>query len=379
MTRRVVLIGATGAFGARLARMLARVSGITLLPASRTLAKGQALARQLRDEGAIGAVEPMAFCHGPDAEARLRAAEPWLVIDASGPFQKSGYGTARAAVAARAHWIDLADAADYILGFADALDALAREAGVCAFTGASSTPALSSAAVARIAAGWKRVDDVEIGIYPAGGGDVGRAVIEAVLSYAGTPVSVLHDGAPAFVTGWGRAERVSIPALGARYRSAVATSDYALLGEQFGARNVRFYAGLESSLEHLGLVLVANARSRGVIKHTRWLAPLLHRARSVTRLNCGPTGGMLVQVRGRDALGRSAQGSWRLIARNGDGPNVPVLAALALTRKLLHQPLRSGAGPCVHALKLGEIEAEMAPFAIVSATTAPHSPLPAAA
>lgn len=363
MTRRIMLIGATGAFGSRLAAMLARLSGITLIVTSRSKNKARALAQRL-GTSANCRIEGEVFHHGGGVEARLRRLRPWLVIDASGPFQNANYDTPRAALAEGAHWIDLADAAEYILGFDQALDEIARQQGLTAVTGASSTPALSFAATQGITGGWHRIDDVEIGIYPAGGSDVGRAVVEAVLSYAGAEVPVCECGLPRMVTGWGRAERVMIAGLGERYRSAVATADYALLPRHLGARAVRFYAGLESRVEHLGLVGLAKLRNRGVIGSAVRLAPLLHQARVVTRSFCGSTGAMIVTARGVDGSGSPAVGEWSLIAGNGDGPNVPVLPALALTKRLLQQHAVPGASCSAGVLPLECIEAEFAPFSI---------------
>lgn len=363
MSRRVVLIGATGAFGSRLARMLARVPGITLTATSRRNDKAQALAGELAKTARVP-IEAMAFAHGDGAQSALEAANPWLVIDASGPFQNATYDTARAAVSAGAHWIDLADAAGYILDFPGALDTLARAKGVAAITGASSTPALSCAALSAMTQGWQQIDDADIAIYPAGGGEVGRAVIGAVLSYSGIPIPVWRDGKAITVTGWGVAERVLVPGLGARWRSPVATADYALMPALLGVRNVRFYAGLESPLEHLGLVALAQARRRGWLRAAAPLAPLLHNLRTLTRPFCGLTGAMVVQARGVDGSGQAGQAGWSLLAHGGDGPNVPVLAAVALTKKLLRQSISAGASSAARSLMLAEIETEMAPFSI---------------
>lgn len=378
MTRRVVLIGATGAFGSRLARMLARVHGITLIVTSRRNDKAQALVAGIAEATRVP-IEAIAFAHGDGAHTALKAARPWLVIDASGPFQAATYDTARAAISVGAHWIDLADAAGYIVPFPAALDALARAKGVTAITGASSTPALSFAALSAITQGWQRIDNAEIAIYPAGGGDVGRAVIEAVLSYAGTPVGICRDGKADTVTGWGSVERVFVEGLGWRWRSPVATADYALLPALLGARNVQFYAGLESPLEQLGLVALARARQRGWLRTAAPLAPVLHNLRTLTKPFCGLAGAMVVEARGVDGSMKEKQARWSLLARNGDGPNVPVLAALALTKKLMMQSVIAGASDAARSVALAEIEAEMTSFEIDTQHAANALPLARAA
>ena len=235
-----------------------------------------------------------------------------------------------------------------------------------AATGASSTPALSFAAVQALTEGWRSIDSIEIGIYPAGRSAVGEAVLEAVLSYTGAPVAVWRNGRADTTTGWGHAERFKLAGIPHRYRSPVATYDSVLLSGAFGARNVSFYAGLESPLEHLGLTLLARLRARGRLPRLDGLAPWLQKARRLTAPFCGDTGAMAVSTRGIDADARAINAEWKLLAENGDGPNVPVLPALALTRKLLGTTLPSGAFCAGGLLTLAEIERALAGFAITT-------------
>jgi saccharopine dehydrogenase-like NADP-dependent oxidoreductase len=202
MPRRIVLIGATGFFGRRLTRRLAAIEGIELALTSRSDERASAVARDFQGAATITS---LAFDRNdPAAAVRLAELAPWLVIDASGPFQAASYNLARIAIGLGAHWIDLADARDYLLGFGAALDATAREKGVVAHAGASSTPALSMAVVEVLARGWQRVDSIDIAIMPGGQGDVGEAVIRAILSYSGAPIETFAEGRPTKITGWSR-------------------------------------------------------------------------------------------------------------------------------------------------------------------------------
>ena len=345
--RRIVLIGATGEFGGRLARSLVRLAdpgNFELLVTSRRQDKAEALAASLRARSSGTRITPFAFTRGHDDAEFFDRTRPWLVIDASGPFQGADYKTAHAALASGAHWIDLADAEDYILGFRPALDTVARAKGVAAFAGASSTPALSFAAVQRLTGGWQRVDTIDIAIYPAGASEVGEAVIAAVLSYAGRPIAYLDKGARAETLGWARPQRVDVPGLGSRFRAPVATADWAILKDSFAVTGrVAFFAGLEARVEQFGLAALAAVVARGWLKDAVPLAPLLLKARALTRLAASDKGGMTVDVSGLDGNGRPTTASWWLTAEKGDGPNVPALAALALCRKLLKEALIPGA------------------------------------
>ncbi|MET0640657.1 MAG: saccharopine dehydrogenase NADP-binding domain-containing protein, partial [Hyphomicrobium sp.] len=113
MPRRVVLIGATGFFGRRLGARLAAMDGIDLTVTSRHADRAEDLAK-----GLAGGRKPTALAFERDdleSVARLTRLAPWLVIDASGPFQSANYDLARAAIGAGSHWIDLADARGYLL------------------------------------------------------------------------------------------------------------------------------------------------------------------------------------------------------------------------------------------------------------------------
>ena len=128
--RRVILIGATGFFGRRLADRLATIPEIALVVTSRDEARARHAAEAIQQAQSSPAVSFLAFERDDVASlGRLRQLSPWLVIDASGPFQSADYRLARAVLDMGAHWIDLADARDYLLGFEAALDELARSRG----------------------------------------------------------------------------------------------------------------------------------------------------------------------------------------------------------------------------------------------------------
>ncbi len=366
MLRRIVLIGATGFFGRRLAQHLAAIEGVELVLTSRSEERAQAVAKPLG-----GGAKITAFAFDRDdasSVARLKMLSPWLVIDASGPFQSASYDLARAAIGLGAHWIDLADARDYLLGFGAALDQIASDSGVVARAGASSTPALSMAVVKDLTRGWERVDSVDIAIMPGGAGDVGEAVIRAILSYAGSTIASYDEGTPNEITGWGSLRRVTVDWLGTRYLSPVETADATLMEHRFAVTSrVTFSAGLESRVEQLGLFGLAQLRRRGVISGSESLAPLLAKARRVTRAFASDRGGMTVTCAGLDAKGRQISARWSLHAEKGHGPDVPVLPAIALTRALLRGEGKAGAAIAVLSLK--DVEAEMSPPSLTTSRT----------
>ena len=73
---------------------------------------------------------------------------------------------------------------------------------------------------------------------------------------------------------------------------------------------------------------------------------------------------MEVVAEGADADGAAVRARWVLVATGGDGPNVPVLPALAMLRAGLAagRGPEPGAGACVGRLDLAAVEAEFGPY-----------------
>ena len=95
---------------------------------------------------------------------------------------------------------------------------------------------------------------------------------------------------------------------------------------------------------------------------------MLESARRLTGFFASDRGAMTVDCTGLDAEGRQIWSRWRLIAERGEGPNVPVLPAVALTRALIRGDVEPGAG--IARLSLQAIEAEMpAPELKITRTT----------
>ena len=127
MAARILILGATGVFGQHATRELAQHD---LILGSRKLF-------DLHDPAAL--------------EQHARGC--FAVLCTAGPFQRLPRTLPHAAVAAGAHWIDIADPAGWILPLlADReLDATARAKGVAVMTGQSSTPSLSLSLLRHVA------------------------------------------------------------------------------------------------------------------------------------------------------------------------------------------------------------------------------------
>ena len=359
----VLVVGGAGAFGGRLAEGLIRTSDFAVVIAGRDLARAEARAAALGSRARAMRIDSATVA----AEA-LRESGAFAVVDAAGPFQGAQYRLARAALAAGMHYVDLADARDFVVGFG-ALDPEARAAGRVALSGASSTPALSHAVLERLIRGWRRLDSVEIAISPGNrNAPRGLSVVQAILSYAGRPVRVFVDGAWTERPGWGRPRRTEMPGLGKRWLSLCETPDLDLVPARYAPRDAAiFHAGLELPVMHLGLyaasLLVQARLLRSLCPFAgmfRWIAERLKGFGS-------DRGGMMVVAAGIDSEGRPIRAVWSLIAESGAGPIIPTLPALAAIRAIAEgQITQPGARPCVGVLGLDTIEREFAPYAITT-------------
>jgi len=349
----VLIMGASGVFGTRLAQHLAHHSDFKLILAARSAAPLKALAATLP-----GNPQWRAFDR---TTAPLNEIKPWAVVDCSGPFQTTSYDFAKACIVSGAHFVDLADAKDYLAGFSTALDAQAKANQVTALSGASSTPALSSAVVTALSQDWQQIDTVDIAITPGGKSVVGRAVIQAIMSYAGLKIAAYDNGTHCTQIGWKGATHLTIPGLGARLVSPVETFDIPLLADRVRSR-ITFSAGLESWIEHRGLNTVAWLRSHGLFPNPTHFLSLFLIARCLTRLFTSDTGGMHVRLSGLDATGTHVKAVWTLIAKQNQGLFVPIMAAAAALENILTEKANPGAR--ITSLPLAKITAQMRPYAI---------------
>jgi hypothetical protein len=345
---RILIVGASGVFGSRLARLAAAERGVRLTLAGRRLAPVEALA------GELGCA---ALILDRDGVIASELAGFHLVIDCAGPFQGSRSNLIEQCIAARVAYVDLADGREWVCSI-DRFDAPAKAGGISVISGASSIPALSHAVLDALTDGWRGTESIRIGIFPGNRAPRGRSVVEAILSYVGQPVRVFTNGQWREVPGWALHGRVDCGPAGKRWASVCDTPEQELLVDRYRpARSAEFVAGLELSILHLGLWLLSLPVRWGWVKSLRpWSGLLLWIAQCLRRFG-SDRGAMVVQVTGRDDCGQQGAAKWTLDATTNLGPFVPVIPALALIRRLRNgwKP-EPGAYPCSGILTLSELE-----------------------
>ncbi len=360
---RILIVGGYGAFGGRAAERLANDGGLDIIVAGRSLARAQAAVAALGPNCTTTTSAAVMDAVAPDL-ATMRRLAPTVVINASGPFQTQDYTLAHAAINMGAHYIDLADASNFVLGFArdKDLDAAARAAGVIAVSGASTVPAISSAVLDQFVGQFNRLDEIHYGISPGNSFDPGPATTTSILGAIGRPFQTKVNGDWRTVHGWQGLSRHHFPGVGNRWMGYCNVPDLALFTERYPSlKTINFKAGVEVSLFHLGLWVMSWASRFGILKRPERLTnPLLAAKRWFGFLGTD-IGGMFVTMHGIDQFGAPKSVHWHLIARQGHGPYIPTTPAVILAKKLARNAVsQAGASACVGLVSLTEIEQELA-------------------
>jgi hypothetical protein len=360
---RVVVIGGLGNFGARIRRRLAHESGFEIIATSRRSEneKCRSIERAILD------ISNRAFV------ADLKSLKPDLVIHCAGPFQGQDYRVALASVACGANYLDIADGRDFAAGFVSAVGPAAERAERFAITGASTLPALSSAVVDSLKQSFASLDAIDIIIAPGQRAPRGAATVAAVLGYAGKPFKWWQDGKWCTAHGWQELKREKF-SFGTRLAAACDVPDLALFPARYpGVETVAFRAALEVSLQHCALWLFAGLERMGLPIRMARCGGAFDRFGTWLNWLGSDTGGMTVQVTGKDNGGEHLSKTWELVAANNHGPEIPCMAAVILANKLNRgETFAPGARICMGILSLADFASEFARWRISTTISSSH-------
>jgi hypothetical protein len=350
MPKRVLIIGGYGNFGGTIARALASESDIQLLIGGRSRAKAQAFASSL---GAVLPAEAIALDIAGDLRAVFAAAEPDIVVHTTGPFQDQSYAVARAAITARCHYIDLADARRFVAEIGQ-LDEAARTGNVLVVSGASSVPCLTAAYLDAARPRFRAIERVEYGISAAQQTNRGLATTSAILSYVGKPFATRIDGRDSIVYGWQDLHAVRYPELGRRLFGNCDIPDLTLFPARYPElQTIRFAAGHENAVLHLGLWKLSWLVRWHLLPSLQTLAPLLLKLSFLFDVFGSSRSGFQMFIEGIGPDGAKRRERHWIIARSGHGPYIPCMPAILITKGLARGTMAArGARPCLDLIDL---------------------------
>lgn len=358
----VLILGGYGNFGSRIAAALVK-DNISIIIAGRERQKAKSLANKLNKDAAENIISIAAFDANQELSKQLDLLKPAIVINTIGPFQTADYSIAKTCIQHDIHYIDLADARDFVTGIT-CLHSLAKENNVLVVSGASTVPGLSSAVLDHYKNDFAMIDSLIYGISPGQKAPRGLATTESILTYLGKPLKPWGSHKQTCF-GWQNIYRQEYPELGKRWMANCDIPDLDLFPSTYGIKNIRFSAGMENSALHLGMWMMSYLVRMGLPlnlpKHARFLLSLSH----IFDLFGTSNGGMHMLIKGTNKKGKPIEIKWFIIAKDNDGPQIPCVPAIILSKKIIQDKLHaSGAMPCVGMITLDEYMKELEGFSI---------------
>lgn len=358
---KVLILGGYGNFGRRIAARLVYYH-IPIIVAGRHVHVADEVKAEIIKKYPDADIETAAIDIQENFENHLRMLKPYIVINTCGPFQSRNYDVARCCIQERVHYIDLADGRDFVCGIST-LEALAKANQVCVISGASTVPGLSSAVLMHYQQQFSSIASLRYGITPGQRAPIGIATAQSILSYLGRPIKTLSG--PIIRYGWQNLYRQAYPEIGHRWMSNCDIPDLDLFLQYYHIPDIQFSAGMENSLVHLGLWGLSWLVRWGVPLSLQKHAKLLLDIKALMNLFGTDNGGMHMIIKGNDKNEKPLTIKWFMIALRGDGPQIPCVPAIILTRKLLSNTMTSyGAKPCVGLISLQEYQEELKDYAI---------------
>lgn len=345
MVKRVLIIGGYGNFGSYIARTLAKDKNIKLLIAGRSVDKANEFVRRLACENPA---EAFGFDIFADPAKALAITKPDIVIHTTGPFQHQGYAVAEACLKQGCHYIDLADGRQFVAGI-NRYDQEAKAKSLLVVSGGSSVPCLTAALIDYYRPHFTSLENIEYGIGAAQQTNRGLATTSAILSYVGKPFKTLVNGQWQTIYGWQDLHAIKYPELGWRLFGNCDIPDLGLFPERYrDLKTIRFSAGTEINILHLGLWCFSWLIRWGIISSLEAVASqLLQISFLFDRLGSGRSGFHLY-LSGTGKDGQPKTGKFYIIARSGDGPNIPCAPSILIAKGLADGTItKTGAQPCV--------------------------------
>jgi len=351
MPFKVLIIGGYGNFGSFISKSLSSEAGIQLFIGGRSIKKAREFCAGLSSNHQVKAV---VLDINRNLGEVLKNIQPQLIIHTSGPFQTQGYQVAELCIELGIHYVDLADAREFVVGI-DTLDESAKKHDVCVYSGASSVPCLTSAIVDHYQSEFDELIGLDYGITTAQKTTRGLATTAAILNYTGKVFHTLIGGDLRPVYGWQSLHGRRYSDLGWRLLGNCDVPDLSIFPNRYpGLKNQRFYAGLELPFVHLTLWLLSWLVRVGLIKNLAGWARALLKISFLFDFAGSANSGFHMKMMGKKQ-GLKKNVSFELIARGGDGPYIPCMPAILIAKKLATGvDIPRGARACVGIINYDE-------------------------
>jgi len=349
--KQILILGGYGNFGKRICELLAK-DNIPFIIVGRNKAKAEELAKKYNGS------EIAVFDVNKDFAKQLKMLEPSVVINTCGPFQNADYSVAKKCIKAGVHYIDLADARDFVNGIGTL-----KSTKTLVVSGASTVPGLSSAVLEKYKGEFSQIDSMIFGITPGQKSQRGLATTKSILTYIGRKLRAFAGHKHAY--GWQDLYQQKYPELGNRWMANCEVADLDLLPKKYGIKSIRFSAGMDSVALHFSIWLLS-----WVVRMLPSFTPakyanIFWKASYLFDWMGSKDGGMHVILKGIGKNGEAHERKWFIVAKENHGPYIPIIPTVILAKKLYRGELKlTGAHPCVGLITLEEYLEELKGFAI---------------
>jgi hypothetical protein len=363
---KILILGGYGNFGQRIATALIK-KNIPVIIAGRDHDKAEAFLQRVKQRFPDCSIEIAIFDIHQTFSHQLEILKPAIVIHTVGPFQTANYSVAEICIRHKVHYIDLADGRDYVTNITS-LKKPALENEVLVVSGASTVPGLSAAVIEHYKNAFSSIDSLVYGISPGQKSSRGLATTRGVLTYLGKPLKPAA-GSTIKRFGWQNVYRQEYPELGKRWMANCDVPDLDLFPDKYGIKHIHFSAGMETGVLHLGIWFFSYLVRCGLPLNLPRHAEALLRFSTLFDFLGTNTGGMHMLLTGKDLHGKPLAIKWFILAKNGDGLQIPCVPAIILAKKLFLGTLSErGAIPCMGIITLEEYMDELKEFSITQTT-----------
>lgn len=350
--KRIVILGGYGTFGSLISDQLAD-EGAEVIVAGRDVVKGKSFAENIQAS--------FIQCDASDDISLRKAIRgAFLVVNASGPFQKENFSIPQTCIVEKCHYIDIADGREYVTNF-HKLGDQAKQNSVFACTGASTSPAVTSALIDELIKGIPDFTSIQIAMNPGNKNPAGISTIQSILSYVGVPFLVVENGTWKETHGWTRGEFIDFPQpIGRRRVQICNVPDLELFPQKYEAETVTFKAGVELNLFNYAIEMLGHLRQRIPSFDLSKLANLLIKGSALFKAFGTTTGGLQIWISNQ----KGQKASTAIVAPK-NGPRIPTAPAVIMAKKLLqNRIIEYGAFPCMGFIQADELQDFLSPFGI---------------
>ena len=343
---RILVIGGYGNFGRRLVNSLLENSRHDIIIAGRSEAKAKRIASELNSTYGKRAESVRLDVLENKLTEEIIKLDVKIVVNASGPFHLQSqtsthlkyrdYLVAKSCLIAKCYYIDLADHRSFVTGFSNALNKQAIQQGLVFITGASTVPSLTDAVIQHFLPEFLELSSINYGISPGNRTERGQGTVASILSYTGKPFKTLKNKKFSDIFGWQNLSHFDFGyPIGKRWMSNCDIPDLDLLPKKYPElKSVKFQAGLEVSILHIGLWFLSFFSRIGMINNWGRYSRVLTAMSQWFSFLGSDCGGMFIELKGIGADNEPKTIQWQLVAEEGVGPNIPTIPAEILINKL---------------------------------------------